>query len=377
MVVAGSQRELSQAERDALTALLQQRFEANMQRHPDVLRSEVCQALEGQEEILWSLSEMERTGGEPDVVGVEHYTNSLLFGDCSPESPKGRRSLCYDQEALDSRKENKPAGSALGMAEAMGIELMDEDQYQALQETGDFDLKTSSWLRAPDEVRERGGAIFGDKRYGRGFIYHNGAESYYASRGFRGVLRAGEISQYVPVACLRDCIPKEIGDAEIILAGSISVQRAASANRDRNTQAVLNCFQSINFGEELSSLLEDNVARGLLATLGVGLGFRREDGTVGRGCDLSHLRYGKIILATQADEFGRQIRADLIRFFYEYMRALISEGHVWALATPLAPGFSQEDCDREVLNRETRNLVQLKNAETWQEIVQFLESGSI
>lgn len=373
--MAEAVRKLSRGEQDALIEMLQARFEANKQRHPDVLWSEVAHALEGQEEILWSLSEMERTGGEPDVVGVEYYSNQLLFGDCSPESPKGRRSLCYDQEALDSRKENKPAGSALGMAEAMGVELMDEDLYLALQQTGDFDLKTSSWLRAPDEVREKGGAIFGDKRYGRSFIYHNGAESYYASRGFRGVLRAGEISQYVPVAFLRDCISKNLSDAELLLAGSVPVQRAASANRDRNTQAVLNCCQSISFGEEFSFIFDDDVARGLLATTGTGFDYTLDDGMKVPGCDLSLLRYGKVILATEDDEKGRQIRADLIRFFHTYMGSLIVEGHLWALATPLAPGFSHEDCDRELLNRETRSLVQLKNAETWQEILEDLESG--
>lgn len=138
---------------------------------------------------LWSLAEMERTGGEPDVVGHDKRSTDFLFYDCSAESPKGRRSLCYDREALEARKEFKPADSAMGMAAAMGIELLTEEEYRALQELGEFDLKTSSWLKTPSSVRKLGGAIFGDRRFDRVFVYHNGAESYYAARGFRGTLR--------------------------------------------------------------------------------------------------------------------------------------------------------------------------------------------
>jgi hypothetical protein len=174
---------------DTMIKELQSRFEQNMTRHVGMEWSEISSKLEARPEKLKSLGEMERTGGEPDVIGVDQQTGEYLFVDCSPETPAGRRSLCYDREALESRKANKPVGSAMEMAAEMGIELLTEDEYRALQELGEFDLKTSSWLKTPTDVRQLGGAIFGDRRYGRVFIYHNGADSYYGARGFRGILR--------------------------------------------------------------------------------------------------------------------------------------------------------------------------------------------
>ena len=173
----------------ALLQGLKARFEANLDRHPDLSWDAVAAQLADQPEKLWSLSEMERTGGEPDVVARDAGTGELLFFDCSPESPEGRRSLCYDQAAWESRKANKPEGSAVAMAAEMGAVLLMEAQYFELQTLGEFDLKTSSWLQTSSAVRELGGAIFGDRRYDRVFIYHNGAESYYGARGFRCVLR--------------------------------------------------------------------------------------------------------------------------------------------------------------------------------------------
>jgi hypothetical protein len=172
---------------DLLFKTLQQRFEKNMNRHPDLNWSDIQKKLESNPEKLQSLKAMEETSGEPDVIGFEN--NQYIFCDCSPETPKGRRSICYDYEALESRKEHKPKNSAVEMASEMGIELLDEEQYCKLQQLGKFDTKSSSWLRTPKEVRELGGAIFGDWRFGRVFIYHNGAESYYSVRGFRGILR--------------------------------------------------------------------------------------------------------------------------------------------------------------------------------------------
>jgi hypothetical protein len=180
---------LSPEHRDALLATLKTRFERNMNRHSGLDWASVQAKLEARPERLWSLSEMERTGGEPDVVGQDERTGEYIFYDCCAESPKDRRSLCYDREALEARKENKPKDSALAMASVMGIELLTEDEYRALQGLGRFDTKTSSWLSTPAEVRSLGGAIFGDCRYGRVFVYHNGADSYYAARGFRGSLR--------------------------------------------------------------------------------------------------------------------------------------------------------------------------------------------
>lgn len=182
-------KELSPKEREGLLETLKARFEKNVSRHDGLQWDKVKVKLEADPEKLWSLNEMERTDGEPDVVGLDKKTGEYIFFDCSPESPKSRRSLCYDRKALDSRKENKPKNSAVDMATAMGIELLTEDQYQELQKLGNFDTKTSSWVKAPADMRELGGALFGDRRFGRVFMYHNGAESYYAARGFRGSLR--------------------------------------------------------------------------------------------------------------------------------------------------------------------------------------------
>jgi hypothetical protein len=172
-----------------LLKTLKNRFEKNEERHRQITWTDVEHRLAGNEGKLASLREMEETGGEPDVVGRDDKTGEVLFFDCSPESPGGRRNLCYDREALDSRKEHKPANSALDMARDMGLELLDEEQYRRLQELGEFDTKTSSWIKTPDDVRKRGGALFADRRYGRVFVYHNGAQSYYGVRGFRGVLK--------------------------------------------------------------------------------------------------------------------------------------------------------------------------------------------
>ena len=172
-----------------ILTILRARFEAHTQRHPGLRWEEVLARLEGKPRKLWSLNQMEISGGEPDVVGIDSETGEYTFYDCSPESPAGRRSLCYDREALDSRKTGKPANSALDVAAAMGIDILTEEQYRALQRLGRFDAKSSSWLMTPTGVRALGGAIFADYRYGQVFVYHNGADSYYASRGFRGVLR--------------------------------------------------------------------------------------------------------------------------------------------------------------------------------------------
>ena len=173
---------------NALLATLQSRFEKNMSRHKGLEWDKIQNRLTELPEKLWSLNEMEETGGEPDVTGYDKQTGKYIFCDCSPESPKGRRSVCYDPQALESRKEYKPRHSAVGMASEMGIVLLTEEQYRALQQLGEFDTKTSSWIVAPPDIRKLGGALFGDRRYGQVFIYHNGAESYYAARGFRGIL---------------------------------------------------------------------------------------------------------------------------------------------------------------------------------------------
>jgi hypothetical protein len=174
--------------REKLLQILKDRFDKNRKRHKDIDWAEVEARLD--EKLLWSLNEMERTGGEPDVVGYDKKTNEYLFYDCSAETPKDRRNVCYDREALNSRKEHKPKDSAVDMAEAMGIELLTEKEYRALQELGEFDTKTSSWLKTPPGIRKLGGALYGDRRYGQVFVYHNGAQSYYSARGFRGSLRA-------------------------------------------------------------------------------------------------------------------------------------------------------------------------------------------
>ena len=184
-----TKRELSPEQREELLSALQARFEKNMHRHQGLEWADVQAKLEANPERLRSLSEMERTGGEPDVIGHDEETGEFIFCDCSPESPAGRRSLCYDRLALDSRKENKPGGNAIEMAAAIGIELLTEQQYRELQELGEFDRKTSSWVKTPAKIRELGGALFCDRRYGQVFVYHNGAESYYAARGFRGRLK--------------------------------------------------------------------------------------------------------------------------------------------------------------------------------------------
>ena len=186
---AKPEKSLSPALREELPGVLQARFETHRHRHAGIDWSTVRARLEANPAKLWSLGELERTGGEPDVVGLDARTGEILFFDCSPQSPEPRASLCYDREALDARKKSKPQGCATELAAAMGVELLTEEQYHALQRLGEFDTKSSSWLRTPAEIRELGGAIFGDRRFGRVFVYHNGAESYYSGRGFRAVLR--------------------------------------------------------------------------------------------------------------------------------------------------------------------------------------------
>lgn len=184
-----SKKKLTAEQREELLLALEVRFEKNMKRHKGMEWSKVAAKLSSDGDKLLSLNEMENTGGEPDVVGFDKKTGEYIFYDCSPETPKGRRSLCYDPEALKSRKEHKPKHSAVGLANDMGVELLTEQQYRELQELGEFDLKTSSWVKTPSDIRELGGAIFCDRRYGKVFTYHNGAESYYAARAFRASLR--------------------------------------------------------------------------------------------------------------------------------------------------------------------------------------------
>ena len=187
--INSNKTDLSPEQREELLSALKARFEKNMNRHKDLEWAKVQAKLEANTEKLWSLNEMERTGGEPDVVGHDKKTGEYIFYDCSAESPKGRRSLCYDREALESRKEHKPKDNAVGMASAMGIELLTEEQYQQLQQVGTFDTTTSSWVKTPSDIRKLGGALFCDRRFNTVFVYHNGAESYYAARAFRGSLR--------------------------------------------------------------------------------------------------------------------------------------------------------------------------------------------
>jgi hypothetical protein len=184
-----TKKELSAKQRNELLAALNARFDANKARHPGLAWAKVQARLESRPDKLWSLAEMERTGGEPDVVGHDKKSGEFIFFDCSEQSPAGRTSLCYDRAALDSRKEHKPKNCVMDMAAAMGIELLTEEEYFALQKLGEFDTKSSSWLKTPAEIRELGGAIYGDRRYGRVFVGHNGADSYYSGRGFRGWLR--------------------------------------------------------------------------------------------------------------------------------------------------------------------------------------------
>ncbi len=181
--------ELSQVQRKDLIGTLQARFEKNMKRHKGIEWADVQVKLEANAKKLWSLNEMERTGGEPDVVGHDKKTGEYIFYDCSAESPEGRRSVCYDREGLESRKESKPGNNAVDMAAAMGIEILTEEQYRELQKLGNFDTKTSSWVKTPSDIRILGGALFADFRYGKVFVYHNSAPSYYAARAFRGSLR--------------------------------------------------------------------------------------------------------------------------------------------------------------------------------------------
>lgn len=191
MITMGNKKELSPEQRDKIISTLKDRFEKNMNRHKGLEWGGLQARLNSgtRDEKLWSLREMERTGGEPDAVGYDEKTGEYIFYDCSAESPTGRRSLCYDREALESRKTYKPENNAIDMAAEMGIELLTEEQYRELQKLGNFDLKTSSWVKTPAEIRKLGGALFCDHRYDRVFVYHNGAESYYAVRGFRGSLR--------------------------------------------------------------------------------------------------------------------------------------------------------------------------------------------
>ncbi len=184
-----NKRELSAKEQQELISLLKTRFEKNTGRHKGIKWDEVQAKLEANKAKLWSVNEMEKTGGEPDVVTYDKKKDEYIFYDCSAESPNGRRSFCYDKAALDARKENKPKGNAIDMATTMGIEILTEEEYRTLQQLGNFDTKTSSWIKTPENIRKLGGAIFCDRRYNTVFLYHNGAESYYAARGFRGALR--------------------------------------------------------------------------------------------------------------------------------------------------------------------------------------------
>lgn len=184
-----TKKKLSESQSETLISILRTRFEKNANRHKGMKWADIQTKLEANPEKLWSLDEMEETGGEPDVVGFDKKTGQYIFFDCVAESPKGRRSICYDQQALESRKEHKPKDSAIAMADAMGIEILTEEQYRELQKMGEFDIKTSSWVQTPADIRKRGGALFCDRRYDTVFLYHNGAESYYAARGFRGCLK--------------------------------------------------------------------------------------------------------------------------------------------------------------------------------------------
>lgn len=183
-----ARKELSSVQREKLLGILKTRFEKHMKRHEGISWEKVLARLESAPEKLWSLHEMEDTGGEPDVVGRDKKSGAFIFFDCSPESPKGRTSVCYDRAGWESRKEHRPKDTAMDMAAAMGIEVLTEDQYRALQKLGEFDLKTSSWVKTPDDIRTLGGALFCDRRFGHVFVYHNGAQSYYGARGFRGCL---------------------------------------------------------------------------------------------------------------------------------------------------------------------------------------------
>ena len=184
-----NKKELTIEQCEEIIKILKDRFEKNMNRHKDLVWDKIQVKLKANPGKLWSLNEMEKTGGEPDVIAYDENLDEYIFFDCSPESPVGRRNVCYDNEALESRKQNKPENSAINMAHEMGIEILTEEQYRELQKLGSFDLKTSSWIKTPDKIRKLGGALFCDRRYDTVFVYHNGAESYYGARGFRGSLR--------------------------------------------------------------------------------------------------------------------------------------------------------------------------------------------
>jgi len=184
-----NKKELPLEQRQKLLSVLESRFEKNRNRHADLEWTKIQEKLEANAEKLWSLNEMEITGGEPDVVAYDKQTDEYIFYDCSPECPKGRRSVCYDREGLESRKEHKPKNNAIDLALAMGVEILTEEQYRELQQLGDYDTKTSSWLKTPSKIRKLGGAVFADFRYDNVFVYHNGAQSYYAGRAFRGALK--------------------------------------------------------------------------------------------------------------------------------------------------------------------------------------------
>ncbi len=184
-----SKKKLEKAEQEALLLLLKKRFDSNMQRHPSISWDKIQNILESNPEMLWILNQMEQSGGEPDVIIFDNNSDEIHFVDCSAETPKGRRNLCYDRKALDARKSNKPQSNAMDIAQEMGIELLNEEEYRKLQSLGTFDTKTSSWIKTPDKIRALGGALFGDQRYDTVFIYHNGADSYFSSRGFRGKLK--------------------------------------------------------------------------------------------------------------------------------------------------------------------------------------------
>jgi hypothetical protein len=187
--VNSKKKKLSQEQNEELLRILKTRFEKNMKRHEGIQWNKIGEKLKNNPQKLWSLNEMERTGGEPDVIGYDKKSGEFIFYDCSEESPKGRRSVCYDHEAHESRKENKPESNAMDMAAEMGIEILTEEQYRELQKLGEFDTKTSSWIKTPSDIRKLGGALFADRRYNTVFIYHNSAPSYYAARGFRGMVR--------------------------------------------------------------------------------------------------------------------------------------------------------------------------------------------
>ncbi|HXE43452.1 MAG TPA: DUF4256 domain-containing protein [Candidatus Baltobacteraceae bacterium] len=187
--MSGADKKLSPEQREKLFRTLRERFEKNVSRHKGLEWAKVQAKLEGNAEKVWSLQEMERTGGEPDVIGHDKKTGEYIFCDCSEQTPEGRRNLCYDREALEARKKFKPKNSAMDMAAAMGVEILTEEEYRELQKMGEFDTKTSSWVKTPADIRKLGGALFCDRRYGRVFVYHNGAESYFGGRGFRGLVR--------------------------------------------------------------------------------------------------------------------------------------------------------------------------------------------